>query len=165
MSSRLGSENFIPPWPMAMPSSTAMVLNSNGRHPAPFVIRSDRAAVEFVPIHSCSTPVSVLARRRQKATAPRLRGGAILASQPGSISTKNNEGEVLPSGRLRIRASRSSPPNVAASLVEVKMVDDPGVDDTGISQVASKTMKRSMTIHDTSRALVIRMTTTIRPDG
>ena len=33
MSSRLGSENFIPPWPMAMPSSTAMVLNSKGTPP------------------------------------------------------------------------------------------------------------------------------------
>ena len=34
MSSRLGSEYFMPKWPMAMPSSTAMVLNSKGTPPA-----------------------------------------------------------------------------------------------------------------------------------
>ncbi len=34
MSSRLGSEYSIPPWPMAMPSSTAIVLNSTPHPPA-----------------------------------------------------------------------------------------------------------------------------------
>ena len=34
MSSREGSEYFIPPWPMAMPSSTPMVLKMNGTPPA-----------------------------------------------------------------------------------------------------------------------------------
>ena len=34
MSSRLGSEYLMPTWPMAMPSSTPMVLNSNGIPPA-----------------------------------------------------------------------------------------------------------------------------------
>jgi hypothetical protein len=34
MSSRLGSEYSIPPCPIAMPSSTAMVLNSRGMAPA-----------------------------------------------------------------------------------------------------------------------------------
>src|SRR5450631_729992 len=34
ISSRLGSEYSIPPWPIAMPSSTAMVLNSRGIAPA-----------------------------------------------------------------------------------------------------------------------------------
>ena len=34
MSSRDGSENFMPPWPMAMPSSTPMVLKMNGTPPA-----------------------------------------------------------------------------------------------------------------------------------
>src|SRR4051794_19364953 len=33
MSSRLGSEYSMPPWPMAMPSSTAMVLNSTPQPP------------------------------------------------------------------------------------------------------------------------------------
>ena len=34
ISSRLGSEYSMPPWPMAMPSSTAIVLNSRGIAPA-----------------------------------------------------------------------------------------------------------------------------------
>ena len=34
ISSRLGSENFMPMCPMAMPSSTPMVLNKNGTPPA-----------------------------------------------------------------------------------------------------------------------------------
>ncbi len=34
ISSREGSENFIPSWPMAMPSSTPIVLNRNGTPPA-----------------------------------------------------------------------------------------------------------------------------------
>ena len=34
MSSRLGREYSIPPWPMAIPSSTAIVLNSRGTAPA-----------------------------------------------------------------------------------------------------------------------------------
>ena len=34
INSREGSEYFIPRWPMAMPSSTPMVLNSNGTPPA-----------------------------------------------------------------------------------------------------------------------------------
>ena len=34
ISSREGSEYSIPPWPIAMPSSTAMVLNSRGMPPA-----------------------------------------------------------------------------------------------------------------------------------
>ncbi len=34
ISSRLGSEYSMPPWPIAMPSSTAMVLNSRGTAPA-----------------------------------------------------------------------------------------------------------------------------------
>jgi hypothetical protein len=34
MSARLGSENFIPPWPIAIPSSTAIVVNSNATPPA-----------------------------------------------------------------------------------------------------------------------------------
>ncbi len=34
INSRLGSEYFIPSWPMAMPSSTPMVLNINGTPPA-----------------------------------------------------------------------------------------------------------------------------------
>ena len=34
MRSRLGSEYSIPPWPIAMPSSTAMVLNSTPQPPA-----------------------------------------------------------------------------------------------------------------------------------
>ena len=34
ISSRLGSEYSMPPWPMAMPSSTAIVLNSRGTAPA-----------------------------------------------------------------------------------------------------------------------------------
>ena len=34
ISSRLGSENFIPEWAMAIPSQTAMVLNSIGTPPA-----------------------------------------------------------------------------------------------------------------------------------
>jgi len=34
ISSRLGSEKFMPTWPIAMPSSTPMVLNSNGTPPA-----------------------------------------------------------------------------------------------------------------------------------
>ncbi len=34
MISRLGSEYFIPAWPMAMPSSTPMVLNTKGIPPA-----------------------------------------------------------------------------------------------------------------------------------
>ena len=34
ISSRLGSEYFMPAWPMAMPSSTPMVLNTNGTPPA-----------------------------------------------------------------------------------------------------------------------------------
>ena len=37
MSSRLGSEYSIPPWPIAMPSSTAMVLNSRGMAPAALI--------------------------------------------------------------------------------------------------------------------------------
>ena len=34
ISSREGSEYFIPTWPIAMPSSTPMVLNTNGTPPA-----------------------------------------------------------------------------------------------------------------------------------
>ncbi len=34
ISSREGSEYFIPSWPMAMPSSTPIVLNRNGTPPA-----------------------------------------------------------------------------------------------------------------------------------
>jgi len=34
INSRLGSEYFMPTWPMAIPSSTPMVLNSNGTPPA-----------------------------------------------------------------------------------------------------------------------------------
>ncbi len=34
MISRLGSEYSMPPWPMAMPSSTAIVWNSRGTPPA-----------------------------------------------------------------------------------------------------------------------------------
>ena len=34
ISSRLGSENFMPRWPMAMPSSTPMVLKMKGTPPA-----------------------------------------------------------------------------------------------------------------------------------
>ena len=34
MISRLGSEYFMPPWPMAMPSSTPIVLNTKGTPPA-----------------------------------------------------------------------------------------------------------------------------------
>ena len=34
ISSRLGSEYFMPAWPMAMPSSTPIVLNTNGTPPA-----------------------------------------------------------------------------------------------------------------------------------
>ena len=34
ISSRLGSEYFMPSWPMAMPSSTPMVLKMNGTPPA-----------------------------------------------------------------------------------------------------------------------------------
>ena len=34
ISSREGSEYFIPAWPIAMPSSTPMVLNTNGTPPA-----------------------------------------------------------------------------------------------------------------------------------
>ena len=34
MISREGSEYFIPPWPMAIPSSTPIVLNRNGMPPA-----------------------------------------------------------------------------------------------------------------------------------
>ncbi len=34
MISRLGSEYFMPAWPMAMPSSTPMVLKTNGTPPA-----------------------------------------------------------------------------------------------------------------------------------
>src|SRR6201987_502062 len=36
ISSRLGSEYSMPPWPIAMPSSTAIVLNSRGTAPACF---------------------------------------------------------------------------------------------------------------------------------
>src|SRR5206468_7239696 len=34
ISSRLGREYFMPTWPMAMPSSTPIVLNKNGTPPA-----------------------------------------------------------------------------------------------------------------------------------
>ena len=34
ISSREGSEYFMPPWPMAMPSSTPMVLKTKGTPPA-----------------------------------------------------------------------------------------------------------------------------------
>ena len=37
ISSRLGSEYSMPPWPMAMPSSTAIVLNSRGTAPAALI--------------------------------------------------------------------------------------------------------------------------------
>jgi hypothetical protein len=40
MSSRLGSEYSIPSWPMAMPSSTAMVLNSFATPPAASISRA-----------------------------------------------------------------------------------------------------------------------------
>jgi len=38
--SRLGSEYSIPPWPMAIPSSTAMVLNSLATPPAASISRA-----------------------------------------------------------------------------------------------------------------------------
>src|SRR5512146_1071046 len=38
--SRLGSEYSMPPWPMAMPSSTAMVLNSFATPPAASISRA-----------------------------------------------------------------------------------------------------------------------------
>ncbi len=38
--SRLGSEYSMPPWPMAMPSSTAMVLNSLATPPAASISRA-----------------------------------------------------------------------------------------------------------------------------
>ena len=34
INSRLGSENFMPLWPMAIPSSTPIVLNTKGTPPA-----------------------------------------------------------------------------------------------------------------------------------
>jgi hypothetical protein len=40
ISSRLGSEYSMPPWPMAMPSSTAMVLNSLATPPAASISRA-----------------------------------------------------------------------------------------------------------------------------
>jgi hypothetical protein len=47
ISSREGSENFIPPWPMAMPSSMPMVLKMNGTAPASRTIRFTSMPTSF----------------------------------------------------------------------------------------------------------------------
>ena len=47
MMSRLGSEYNIPSWPMAMPSSTAMVLNSLATPPAASISRATSWPMSF----------------------------------------------------------------------------------------------------------------------
>jgi len=47
MMSRLGSEYSMPSWPMAMPSSTAMVLNSLATPPAASISRATNWPMSF----------------------------------------------------------------------------------------------------------------------
>ncbi len=47
MSSREGREYFMPPWPIAMPSSTPMVLKMNGTPPASRTIRLTSRPTSF----------------------------------------------------------------------------------------------------------------------
>src|SRR5690606_41303911 len=47
MSSRDGREYSMPPWPMAMPSSTAIVLNSLATPPAASISRSEEHTSEL----------------------------------------------------------------------------------------------------------------------
>ena len=86
ISSRLGSEYSMPPWPMAMPSSTAIVLNSRGIAPAARIasattwptsrrctwpgtnsVKLFATAMIGLPMSSLATPVA-----RSRARAPAM---------------------------------------------------------------------------------------------